>query len=292
MSKDFHSNNHSIQVGVPGTGVDGNLEIKTEGNIDITIEEDLTIFSTGITEIFGAQELQLRSDENVVISSDGGNIVLTSSDGMNITIDDHVRLDEALVEGPVIIDTDRSSGSLFRITNNGETQTDFTVAGGGGFYYLTGSLPLRGNKFIFAGHNKSLFHDSFTIGSDSNGETCLILNTTFGATSFIPINIPYKCFPTSFYIAGESTDGSGEFDLTIDAIRINKTTGVVTTMATNTTNYPNSTGDFLYEESILSDPEYRRVDDPTYDWEWSVKIANTGQNSGTFKLRWIKYEWA
>lgn len=299
MSKDFYSNNHSIQVGVPGSGVEGNLEIKAENNLDIEVENDISLFSTGTTEITGIERVRLYSDDDVIINGDGS-VILASGDGRHITVSDQIIMDDTInVEGGInaedliYINANSSTGeTLFKIDNNGDTQTEFTVHNSGAYTYMVGSLPLEGNKFILASHNKSLFSSSYTIGTDSNGIPCLVLGTTSTITSYIPINIPYRCTAGSFYIAGESTDGSGEFDVTIDVLRVDKTTGVISNVGTNTVTHNYGTGDFIYEDSFLSDPEYRRTVSATYDYEWSVTIVNRSQNSSSFKLRWVKYDWS
>ena len=282
MPKDFYSNDHSIQVGVPGSG---------DGSLQIDVEKDINLYSTGKTRIDGTQELKMYSDHIIYINGDGS-ISITSGDGMNITVEDRIYLN-----GPTILDTNltispatTAVGSRFlKISSDGVTHTEFVAGNSSGYEYMTGSLPLQGDNYIFPFYDRSFF-SSYSTSTDSNGENCLELGTTSAITSYIPLDIPYKCCPENIYVAGESTNGTGVLDTEIHRIRINKTTGeILTAVSTGSLNY--GTGDFLHNQSFGADVEVCRTIIPTYDYRWAFKMTVSGQSVNSFRIRYIKYTW-
>lgn len=296
MPKDFYSNDHSIQVGVPGSG---------DGSLQIDVEKDINLYSTGKTHIDGIEELRLASGNAIIINGDGS-ISITSGDAMNITVEEKIYLN-----GPTVLDGNltispattsagtklleispatTSVGSRFlKISSDGVTHTEFIAGNSAGYEYMTGSLPLQGDNYIFPFYNKSLF-PSYSIGTDSNGEDCLQLATTSTIITYIPLDIPYKCCPQYIYVAGESTDGSGALDTEIHRIRITKATGeILTNASTDSLNY--GTGDFLHSQSFGADIEVCRTIIPTYDYRWVFKMTVSSQSVNSFRIRYIKYTW-
>jgi len=282
MPKDFYSNDHSIQVGVPGSG---------DGSLQIDVEKDINLYSTGETRIDGIQELRLYSDNDIIINGDGS-ISITSGDAMNITIEDKIYLN-----GPTVLDgsltmslaTTTVGSRILKISSDGVTHAEFIAGNAAGYKYMTGSLPLEGNNYIFPFYNRSPFI-SYTTGTDSNGENCLQLTATGAVDSYIPLDIPYKCNPENIYVAGESTDGSGLLATEIHKITITKPTGEISTfVSTATLNY--GTGDFLHGHSFNTDIQISRTIIPSYDYRWAFKMQVSGQSINSFRIRYIKYTW-
>jgi hypothetical protein len=282
MPKDFYSNDHSVQVGVPGSG---------DGSLQIDVEKDINLYSTGETRIDGIQELRLYSDNDIIINGDGS-ISITSGDAMNITVEDRISLNgPSVLDGSLTISPAITSvGSrLLKISSDGVTHTEFIAGNYGGFEYMTGSLPLEGDNYIFPFYDRSFF-SSYSTGTDSNGEDCLELGTTSTITSYVPLDIPYKCNPENIYVAGESTNGTGVLDTEIHRIRINKATGeILTSVSTDSLNY--GAGDFLHNHSFGADIDVSRIIGPTYDYRWAFKMEVSGQSVNSFRIRYIKYTW-
>lgn len=170
MSRDFYSNDHTIQTGAPGSG-SGSLEIKTEDNCNINTTGDLNTTSYK-AEIFGLNEAKLNSDGAAIVYGDGS-VTIESGDGTILHLSTEATLNDTLIitSGGANIAGNVDISGVLEVTD---------IASG------TASLKLNytgANDAILSGNGVSLVSGN-AIGILSNGgDTNIVSTEDFSVTS-------------------------------------------------------------------------------------------------------------
>lgn len=276
MTKDYYSDDHTIQVG------------KETNEKTLKIKSKLAVISYDGTSEY------ITVDESGNVELSGATTTISSEDG-TVSLSDHldVAVPAPLLEPP-------SGESIFTAKYAGTTVLSIKgkTEGVAGRYAET-KLPIKGSKTYHAvTYKPNLESLGVDFGTDPvTGVDCVkIIGATLTSDVYLPLEVPSGCIPTNLYFSC-ATSATRTVDISGRIVKVveDKTTGQITTsLAVPITETAAGPGNIFIEKdfSQLAYYEaYREYESSNIEISFYLKIKFHPSHTNSFFIRYWKVSW-
>lgn len=275
MTKDYYSDDHTIQVG------------KETNKKTLKIKSKLAV-----TSYDGASEY-ITVDESGNVELSGATTTVSSEDG-TVSLSDH--LDVAVpvpsIESPSgenIISAKYGDTTVFSV--KGKTESPLKR-------YAETKLAIKGSKTYhslpFKPHLETF---GISIGNDPLGQECVEVNNPGTSNyAYLPLEVPSGCVPDKFYLSCATSSGvTTDLDGNIWKITEDKTTGRITRSSVVSISEASlGSGDIFIEKNFSETSnvlEYRDYDSNDEEISFYAKIRFTPSAASSLFIRYWKVTW-